>query len=364
MTEQIAVSLGDRSYSVHVGRGLLGHAASLLAPFARRTVHVVTDRNIAALHLKRLTSVLHDGGIEVRSAILDPGEGAKSFQGLERLTDSLLESGLERDGLVLALGGGVIGDLAGFAAGVLKRGIAYAQFPTTLLAQVDSSVGGKTAINTRHGKNLVGLFHQPKIVIADTELLATLPRRELIAGYAEIAKYGALGDPDFFAWLESQEASLSIGEPAALVRAVSHSCRVKAGIVSRDEREAGDRARLNLGHTFGHALEAATLFSDRLLHGEAVAIGMALAFRLSARLGLSSAAATDRLERHLRAMSLPVRISDIPGPRPDSDTLLFHMMHDKKSRDGRPVFVLARGIGQAFVTDDVSIEAVRAVLVG
>src|ERR1700733_6109145 len=255
MTEQIAVSLEDRSYSVHVGRGLLGHAASLLAPFARRTVHVVTDRNVAELHLKRLTSVLHDGGIEVRSAIFDPGEGAKSFQGLERLTDSLLESGLERDGLIVAFGGGVIGDLGGFAAGVLKRGIAYAQIPTTLLAQVDSSVGGKTAINASQGKNLIGLFHQPRIVIADTSLLATLPRRELLAGYAEVAKYGALGDAEFFYWLEANAAKALAGDDKAIVKAVAHSCRMKADIVARDERETGDRALLNLGHTFGHALE-------------------------------------------------------------------------------------------------------------
>jgi 3-dehydroquinate synthase len=234
--------------------------------------------------------------------------------------------------------------------------------PTTLLAQVDSSVGGKTAINTKEGKNLVGLFHQPRIVIADTALLATLPRRELLAGYAEVAKYGALGDEAFFTWLESCARAALDGDPAHLQQMVAHSCRNKADIVGRDERETGERALLNLGHTFGHALEAATGYSTRVLHGEAVAIGMVLAFRLSAVLGFASPREAERLENHLRSVSLPAAIGDIPGPRPDAETLLSHMMHDKKSKHGRLTFILARGIGQAFTTSDVPLEAVRNIL--
>jgi 3-dehydroquinate synthase len=291
-----------------------------------------------------------------------PGEGSKSFSGLEQVTGALLDSGVDRGGLIVALGGGVIGDLTGFAAGVLKRGIAFAQIPTTLLAQVDSSVGGKTAINASQGKNLIGLFHQPRIVIADTALLATLPRRELLAGYAEVAKYGALGDRNFFEWLEASGGKALEGDKDALIHAVAHSCRMKADIVARDERESGERALLNLGHTFGHALEAATGFSDRLLHGEGVAIGMALAFRLSTKLGLCSGQDTERLSRHLRAMGLPSTISDIPGERPPADTLLAAMGHDKKVKDGKLVFILVRGLGQAFVASDVPIGAVRDVL--
>jgi 3-dehydroquinate synthase len=256
----------------------------------------------------------------------------------------------------------VIGDLAGFASAVLKRGIDVVQIPTTLLAQVDSSVGGKTAINTVEGKNLVGVFHQPRAVIADTAVLATLPKRELLAGYAEVAKYGALGDPNFFAWLERNGAKALAGDNASLVHAVAHACRMKAEIVARDERETGDRALLNLGHTFGHALEAATGYSDRLLHGEGVAIGMVLAFRLSVRLGLAEAKEAERFTQHLKSVGLPVAIGDIPGRRPTADELAAHMAHDKKARDGRLTFVLARGLGHAFVTQDVPIEIVREVL--
>ena len=360
MTERIEVSLGPRSYAIHVGAGLIDRAREFLGPFAGSVAAVVTDRNVAALHLERLLKSLRNCAIDARPIVLDPGEDTKSFRGLEHLIDELLAAGVERSGLVVALGGGVVGDLTGFAAGVLKRGVACAQIPTTLLAQVDSSVGGKTAINTGRGKNLVGLFHQPTVVIADIDLLRTLPRRELVAGYAEVAKYGALGDAQFFAWLESHAVGALADDSAALGHMIARSCRIKADIVGRDERETGERALLNLGHTFGHALEAATGYSDRLLHGEAVAIGMVLAFRLSAELGHAPASDPERLERHLRSVSLPVSMSDIPGARPDADTLLAHMMHDKKSRDGRLTFVLARGIGQAFTTRDVPIEAVRA----
>ena len=354
MSEIVPVALGDRSYDIHVGPGLLAKAGALLK--AKGPVPVVTDENVARHHLSALQ------GIDARAIVLAPGEGTKSFAGLEKLSGALLRSGVDRDGLIVALGGGVIGDLTGLAAGLLKRGIAYAQIPTTLLAQVDSSVGGKTAINTGEGKNLVGLFHQPSIVIADTGVLRTLPKRELLAGYAEVVKYGALGDRGFFEWLEANGARALAGDSDAMVHAVAHSCRMKAGVVARDERETGERALLNLGHTFGHALEAATGFSDRLLHGEGVAIGMALAFRLSVRLGLCAGQDAERLARHLKVIGLPSSIADIAGPRPDAETLLRHMAHDKKVKDGRIRFVLVKGIGEAFVAGDVPMEAVREVL--
>ncbi len=362
MSETITVGLGARSYDIHVGPGLLGHAGALLRNLTHGPTPVVSDAHVAGLHLDRTLNALRNAGIDARPIVLEPGEGIKSFRGLEQLCGDLLASGVDRGGLIVALGGGVIGDLTGFAAGILKRGIAFAQIPTTLLAQVDSSVGGKTAINTRQGKNLVGLFHQPRIVIADTEVLATLPRRELLAGYAEIAKYGALGDRDFFEWLEGHGAAALSGDGAAMVHAVAHSCRMKADIVARDERESGERALLNLGHTFGHALEAATGFSDRLLHGEGVAIGMALAFQLSVALELCAGQDADRFVRHLRAVGLPAAIADIPGPRPAVDLLLEHMGHDKKVKDGRIHFVLLRGLGRAFSTSEVPLGAVRDVL--
>jgi 3-dehydroquinate synthase len=362
MSERIDVSLGARSYAVHVGTGLTDHAGELISPLTGGKVVVVTDSNVAERHVAGLLDSLRQTGIDARLIVLAPGEQTKSFRGLEQLTGELLMAGLERDDLVLAFGGGVIGDLAGFAAGVLKRGVGYAQLPTTLLAQVDSSVGGKTAINTKEGKNLVGLFHQPRIVIADTVMLATLPRRELLAGYAEVAKYGALGDEPFFEWLERHALQGLDGNRKYLERMIAHSCRIKAAIVCRDETEKGERALLNLGHTFGHALEAATGYSARLLHGEAVSIGMVLAFRLSAELGHASPRDAERLERHLCSVSLPTSIADIPGARPDAETLLSHMMHDKKSQHGRLNFVLARSIGQAFTTLEVPLAAVRDVL--
>jgi 3-dehydroquinate synthase len=362
MSESFAVDLGSRSYTIHVGSDLLGKSGALIAPFARGATPVVTDANVAQLHLEPMLKSLRDAGLAAEPIVIAPGEEAKSFAGLECLCSALLKSGIERDGLIVALGGGVVGDLVGFASGVLKRGVGLAQIPTTLLSQVDSSVGGKTAINTAEGKNLIGLFHQPRLVIADVDALHSLPRRELLAGYAEVAKYGALGDAEFFAWLETNAAIALDGEKAALTRIVSHSCRMKADIVARDERETGDRALLNLGHTFGHSLEAATGYSQRLLHGEGVAIGMALAFRLSARLGLSPEADTGRIERHLRAIGLPTAIADIPGPRPEVDALLSHMTHDKKARDGRLTFILVRALGQAFSTSEVPLDVLREVL--
>ncbi len=364
MSECIAVGLGDRAYDIHVGAGLLAQAGELLKPFASGVTPVVTDENVAKLHLETLTAAMRKAGLDPKPVIVAAGEATKSFAGLERLSSALLNLGVERGGLIVALGGGVIGDLTGFAAGILKRGIAFAQIPTTLLAQVDSSVGGKTAINTPEGKNLVGLFHQPRVVIADVGLLSTLPKREFLAGYAEVMKYGALGDAQFFAWLEANAEAAIKGDAAARTRIVAHSCRMKADIVARDERETGERALLNLGHTFGHALEAATGFSDRLLHGEGVAIGTALAFRLSARLELAPDADAQRIEAHLRNVGLPAAICDISGPRLSAGTLIRHMMHDKKAKDGKLTFILARGIGHAFFTSDVPMDAVQALLAG
>jgi 3-dehydroquinate synthase len=362
MSARIAVDLGGRRYDIHVGKDVLAQAGTLIAPLARGVVPVVTDTNVASLHLDTLLASLKDAGIKTEPIVVPAGEESKSFAGLEKLTGALLRAGVDRNGLVIALGGGVVGDLTGFASGVLKRGVDFVQIPTTLLSQVDSSVGGKTGINTADGKNLVGLFHQPRLVIADIGTLGTLPRRELLAGYAEAVKYGALGDVEFFAWLESNAVDALTSNEAALTHIVAHSCKMKADIVGRDERETGERALLNLGHTFGHALEAATGYSQRLLHGEGVAIGMILAFRLSERLGLASAADTGRLERHLRLVGLPTTIDEIPGERPTPDDLMDHMRHDKKAKGGTVAFVLARGIGHAFLSSDVPLDAVRAIL--
>lgn len=362
MSEKITVGLGERSYDIHVGPGLLAQAGTLLKPFARGPVPVVCDTNVERLHLAAAETALKSASIDERPVLLEPGEATKSFSQLEWLTRALLITGVERTGLVVALGGGVVGDLVGFAAAIAKRGIPFAQIPTTLLAQVDSSVGGKTAINTLEGKNLVGAFHQPRIVIADTDLLKTLPRRELLAGYAEVVKYGALGDRSFFEWLETNGPKALDGDSAAMVHVVAHSCRMKARIVSRDERETGERALLNLGHTFGHALELETGYSDRLLHGESVAIGTALAFRLSVALGLCPGQDSERFAAHLKVVGLPSSIADIPGPRADANTLIQHMYHDKKAKDGRINFILLRGIGEAFVTDDVPMDALKRVL--
>lgn len=357
MSERIAVSLGSRSYDIHIGPGLAADTGALLKPFARGVTPIVTDENVARLHLEKIFASLKNAGLDPHPIVIKPGESAKSFAGLEQLCTLLLDIGVERGGLLVALGGGVIGDLAGLAAGLLKRGIDFAQIPTTLLAQVDSSVGGKTAIDMPQGKNLIGLFHQPKIVVIDTSLLSTLPKRELLSGYAEVVKYGALDDAQFFAWLEANGQKMLAGDAAALVHAVSHSCQMKAAIVARDEKESGERALLNLGHTFAHALEGSLGYSDALLHGEAVAIGMALAFRLSANLGLCPAADSDRLEAHLNTVGLPASLNDI-SPRPQADALLAHMAHDKKAKSGKLTFILVRGVGKAFVMNDVPKEAI------
>jgi len=363
-SRNVAVDLPGRAYAIHIGPGLLDHVPGLLAPLlARRRVAVVTDERVAALHGARLTATLGAAGIAAPMLVLPAGEGTKGWPGLTRCTEWLLDQKVERGDLVLAFGGGVIGDLVGFAAAIARRGVRFVQVPTTLLAQVDSSVGGKTGINTGQGKNLVGAFHQPVLVVADTALLATLPRRDLLAGYGEVVKYGLLGDAAFFDWLEQGGAAAALaGDAAALVHAVAHSCTMKAAIVQRDETEQGERMLLNLGHTFCHALESATGYGNRLLHGEGVAIGCALAFDLSARLGLCSQETPSRVRAHLGALGLRTDLTDIPGDLPDAAALLALMGQDKKVSAGRLRFVLARGIGQAFVTADVPADAVLALL--
>lgn len=360
---QVPVILGERTYDVLIGSQLLERAGDLIAAkFKGAKVGIVTDATVAGHHLAALERGLQPAVKIAGSIVLPAGEATKSFRELAPLCERLLELGLERGDLVLAFGGGVIGDLAGFAAGILRRGIRFVQVPTTLLAQVDSSVGGKTGINTPQGKNLIGVFHQPGLVLADTGVLATLAPREMRAGYAEVAKYGLLGDAAFFAWLEQNWKGVFALEPKALEHAIETSVRAKAAIVARDEHETGDRALLNLGHTFGHALEAWTGFSSRLLHGEGVAIGMALAFRFSEVSGLCPTGTADRVSRHLVDVGLPTRIGDIPGERADADNLMRLMAQDKKVHQGKATFILVRDIGQAFVTRDVDPASVRAFL--
>lgn len=359
--DRLTVELGERSYDIHIGTGLIERAGALMAPvMTSRRAFVVTDSNVAPLYLGRLTASLDAAGIAWTAKILPAGEGTKDFFHLEALLGAMLDARCERSTMVMALGGGVIGDLTGFAAAILQRGLDFVQIPTSLLAQVDSSVGGKTGINTRHGKNLVGAFHQPRLVLADTGALTTLPRREVLAGYGEVIKYGCIDDPAFFAWLEENGAKVIAGDEAARRHAVAASCRAKARIVAADEREGGVRALLNLGHTFGHALEAETGFSDEMLHGESVALGMVMAFRLSVRLGLAPAADAERLERHLGAIGLPTRLS--AQRQWDPARLIHHMAGDKKVKDGKVTFVLARGIGQSFLTRDVPETELRALL--
>jgi 3-dehydroquinate synthase len=359
----VHVPLGDRAYDVLIGPGLIGRAGSLVAErLGSARCAIVTDENVARFHLASLEAALQQSGRHIGSIVLPPGEKTKSFRELEPLSEWLLETGLERGDLVVALGGGVIGDLAGFAAAILRRGVRFVQIPTSLLAQVDSSVGGKTGIDTPQGKNLIGAFHQPGLVLADTDTLATLPGRELRAGYAEVAKYGLLGDAPFFAWLEHNYKAVFALEAEPLTRAIETSVRAKAGIVGRDETEQGERALLNLGHTFGHALEAWCDYSDRLLHGEAIAIGMCVAFRFSAAQGYCDSAAAERTAGHFAAVGLPTTIAEIPGDKPDFDTMMKLMAQDKKVRHGQLTFILARGIGDAFIARDVPAEAVRTFL--
>jgi 3-dehydroquinate synthase len=356
----ITVALGSRSYDVLIGPGLMARAADLIETrLGKAKCGIVTDTNVAPLHLAPLEASLKAAGRHAGSEILPPGEATKSFTSLARLCERLLEMGLERGDLVIALGGGVIGDLAGLAASIVRRGIRFVQVPTTLLAQVDSSVGGKTGINTPQGKNLVGTFHQPSLVLADTDILATLPPRQFRAGYVEAAKYGLIADARYFAWLEQNSSAVLAKDTAALAHAIAVAVQGKADVVSRDETETGDRMLLNLGHTFGHALEAWAGFSDRLLHGEAIAIGICLAFRLSEELRLIGNNSVARVEAHFASLGLPTRIADIPGGRgPDAATLLKIMGQDKKVRGGALTLILVRGIGEAFISRDVTPSAV------
>jgi len=364
MTRTVPVALGDRSYQVRIGPGLIARAGAEIAPLlSRPRVAVLTDETVATLHLPALESALAAEGIAVASLALPAGEATKSWDQLGRAVEWLIAERIERRDIVIALGGGVIGDLAGFAAAILRRGVRFVQIPTTLLAQVDSSVGGKTGINSPQGKNLIGAFHQPSLVLADTQALATLPDRDFRAGYGEVMKYGLLGDVGFFEWLETHGPGLR-DDPEALLHAVAHSVGMKADIVARDETEQGDRALLNLGHTFGHALEAATGYSARLLHGEGVGIGCALAFDLSARLGLCAQEDPSRVAAHLAAMRMPARLADIPGPLPDDAGLIALMGQDKKVVDGQLRLILARGIGRAFVEGDVAPGAIADTLAG
>jgi len=358
----VNVALGERSYDILIGRGQLaslGQKVAALRPGAK--VAIVTDETVMRHHLAAAEAALAAAGIAATSVTVPAGESSKSFPVLERVCEELIAARVERADLVVALGGGVIGDLAGFAAAILRRGLDYVQVPTTLLAQVDSSVGGKTAIDSSHGKNLIGAFHQPVLVLADTALLDTLPPRQFRAGYAEVAKYGLIGDAAFFAWLEANWRDMVAGGPAR-EHAIAVSCRMKAAIVSRDERETGERALLNLGHTFGHALEAAAGFSDRLLHGEAISLGMALAFRFSALRGLMPVTEAERVERHLAAVGLPTDILSVPGGAPGSDRLMDLIAQDKKVKRGRLTFILARGIGASFIAPDIDAADVRAFL--
>ena len=359
----VDVALGDRAYDIVIGRDVLpslGARVAALRPGARTAI--VTDRNVARHWLAGTEASLAEAGIATSHVIVEEGEGSKSYAGLEKVSEALIEARIERNDLVIALGGGVVGDLAGFAAAILRRGVDFVQVPTSLLAQVDSSVGGKTGINSPCGKNLLGAFHQPVLVIADTAVLDTLSPRQFRAGYAEVAKYGVLGDEAFFAWLEANHNDVFKGG-AAREHAIATSCRAKAAIVARDERETGDRALLNLGHTFGHALEAATGFSDRLFHGEGVAIGMVLAAEFSASLGMIPQAAAVRVERHLVEVGLPTKLQDIAGfaqeGLADADALMALMAQDKKVRRGKLTFILLEAIGRAVIARDVEPGRVR-----
>lgn len=359
----VGVALGDRAYDIIIGRDVLpslGHRIAKLRPGAR--VAIVTDRTVAKNWLDQTEAALADAGIASSRIVVGEGEASKSYGVLQDVSEGLIAAKIERNDLVVALGGGVIGDLAGFAASIVRRGVDFVQVPTSLLAQVDSSVGGKTGINSPHGKNLVGAFHQPVLVVADTAVLDTLSPRQFRAGYAEVAKYGVLGDLAFFDWLDANHAEIFSGG-AAREHAIAMSCRAKAAIVARDERETGDRALLNLGHTFGHALEAATGFSDRLFHGEGVAVGMVLAAEFSARLNMIPVADAARVQRHLASVGLPTRLQDIAGFQQeglaDADTLLALMGQDKKVKRGKLTFILLEQIGKAVIVNDVDPAKVR-----
>jgi len=360
---KVNVGLGARSYDVLIEPGLIDRAGTLMKPLLPRgRTAVVCDSTVRARHGVRLEAALLEAGIAAEFIQIEPGEQTKSWDGLSDLSDRLLRLGLDRGDVITAFGGGVVGDLAGFAASIYKRGVDFVQIPTTLLAQVDSSVGGKTAIDTPRGKNLIGAFHQPRLVLADLDVLSTLPAREMRAGYAEVIKYGMLGDAGFFEWLEANGARVLANDAAALEHAVGRCVQMKAEIVGEDEKEAAARALLNLGHTFGHALEAETGYGEALLHGEGVALGCAQAFRFSAALGHCAPQDAIRVEKAIAAAGLPTRLSDAPGGPFSAARLIAHMGQDKKAEAGKLTFILAKRIGEAFVAKGVDSEAVRAFL--
>lgn len=361
--ETVQVDLDERTYDIRVGPGLIANAGEAMSDLVRaRQVIVITDRSVAKHWLTPLLASLDRAGLRHHEIILPAGEQTKSFANLEAVLNEMLSVGIERGTAVVALGGGVIGDLAGFAAATALRGLDFIQIPTTLLSQVDSSVGGKTAINTTAGKNLVGAFHQPRLVLADTDTLATLPKRELLAGYGEVVKYGFIRDASFFEWLEAEGQSVIDGDEAARRHAVVESCRIKAQVVGADERERGERALLNFGHTFGHAYEAEAGYDGSLLHGEAVAVGMMKAFELSRQLGHCDGQDVERARMHMNAIGLPVSAGNIAAQSIRPEVLLGHMSKDKKVELGKVKFILARGIGDAFVTDQAPPDDVLAVL--
>lgn len=365
---KVHLNLGARSYDILIGRGLLETTGERLKSLGiARQVFVLTDRNVADYHLKTLKLSLEKAGIQHHEIILPAGEQTKSFENLQKILSEILKHKPERKTAIVALGGGVIGDLAGFAASILLRGVPFVQIPTTLLSMVDSSVGGKTGINTTHGKNLIGSFYQPKLVLADIGLLDTLPKREFLSGYAEVVKYGFINDRPFFDWLKTKEEAIRSArilvpeESESLIKMIKTSCEAKAAVVADDERESGARALLNLGHTFGHALELETGYSSELLHGEGVAIGMVLAFQLSAKLGLCSAKDVAEVEKHLTAVGLRTTPKQIQKPM-EAKALLSHMAGDKKVKDGKLVFILAKAIGQAFIAENIRTADVEALL--
>jgi len=362
MPETLRVDLGDRSYDIIIGERLLAQAGDYIAPLLKnKNVIIISDETVAKFYLHRLTHAFEEKNIRARCAIVKPGEGAKSVAAFSELIENLIEQKPDRSTTLIALGGGVIGDITGFAASILLRGIDFIQIPTTLLAQVDSSVGGKTGINSRFGKNLIGSFHQPKLVLADVSTLTTLPKRELLAGYAEMVKYGLINDAKFFEWLEKNGTALLAGNTELMTHAIAKSCAAKAAIVAADEREGGVRALLNFGHTFAHALEAETGYGDKLLHGEAVAIGMMLAFKLSVAMGVCKEADLKRVQAHYEAVGLPTSPRKIQ-PKWNLGALMEHFTRDKKAKDGKMTFVLTRGIGKAFINDDIEKKALEHVL--
>ena len=363
MNETVRVDLSERSYDIVIGKNLLAEAGDLVGPLlSRPRAAVLVDGSVEGLHLHRLLAGLERAGIACDWHAVQSGESAKSWEFLQETVEWLIEVGMERQDLVIAFGGGVVGDLAGFAAAITRRGLRCIQIPTTLLAQVDSSVGGKTGINSKSGKNLIGCFHQPSLVLCDVALLETLPKRDLLSGYGEVAKYGLLGDAEFFAWLEENGPRLVSGNSETVIRAVRRSCEIKAGIVAKDETEHGLRALLNLGHTFAHAFETDAGYSNELLHGEAVAVGCCLAFDLSHETGVADGAASERVRRHFRSMGMCTDIRQLAVRLSPAERLMSLMEQDKKVINGRQRFVLASDVGKAFVSDDVSPGAVRRVL--